>query len=447
MDKTKTINHIKENALCTACGGCEGICPTNAIKMTTNVAGFIVPLIDMNKCTNCGMCYEICPSVKENTKNLYQENIFHGNYLQGYIGYAVDKDIRQNSQSGGVVTALLIYLLEKGYIEGAAVNKFNSKTKKVDVVIAKTKQEIIEASGSYYVQSSVLSETLNQDNSKLAAVTLGCQSGSLHLIKNKYSNITLPEYNFGLICSGEYSEKYIDYLINLSSADRNKVNKFRFKDKSTGGWPGNVKIYTEEDDYVLNKTKRTSMKPVFMNHRCIMCFDQMNIYSDIVFGDPWGIKDETNKKGNTVMIIRNKKGKELIKKATQEGYIKIKELNVKDILKGQTVDGRLKTQFFTALDINKKNNFLSPYDENYFFNINYEKPKNNKKKEIENKFNFSRKVFLSKNIDYYNNLIDNKIRKIKKQQLLKKIKIFPKRIIRYSFKIFKNKLGIFFRDK
>ena len=38
---------------CTGCGSCVLSCPTNSIKMESNIEGFLYPVIDYEKCINC----------------------------------------------------------------------------------------------------------------------------------------------------------------------------------------------------------------------------------------------------------------------------------------------------------------------------------------------------------------------------------------------------------
>ncbi len=438
MDRKLNIQFITDNALCTACGACCGVCPTKAILMEANVAGYLVANIDFSKCIYCGMCYNICPSVAGNILDLNECDIFHGMYLDGFVGHAVDKEIRQKAQSGGIVTALLCFLLEKELIDGAIVNKFNETTKRPEAVYEDTKEQIIQSSGSYYTQSSVVKEILNNQDKRTAAVVLGCQAGSLNLIKKKYPKFVLPEFTIGLICAGQYSGKYIDELIGESRCNIKDVMKFRFRDKDAGGWPGDIKIYSTEKDYILNKKKRHVLKSVYEVYRCLLCFDQMNIFSDITVGDPWGINNKLDKEGNSVIIARTEKGKALIEEAQKNGVISVERLDVGKIIQGQTVDNRLKTQFFTAKDICNEKGLLIPFDEKIFNNILYEKPTNKKIYEIKRRLEYSRKVFLEEDKKEYCRLVANKKKKIKKEQKIKGIVNFSKRCINFGLR----KIGI-----
>lgn len=112
----RTVYKTVQLDLCVSCGICKAICPYNAIKMIFKEGQF-VPSIDWGKCQECGKCYRVCPGLEVNYSDLYGRrlpvNIFTGNTLKAYIGYAKDKKVRFNGSSGGVVTSILINLLKK----------------------------------------------------------------------------------------------------------------------------------------------------------------------------------------------------------------------------------------------------------------------------------------------------------------------------------------------
>ncbi|MHC1595636.1 MAG: coenzyme F420 hydrogenase/dehydrogenase beta subunit N-terminal domain-containing protein [Candidatus Syntropharchaeales archaeon] len=99
------------------------------------------------------MCYKVCPGHEVDFKELNLEifgkepdDILIGNYLNCYIDHATDHEIRYNSASGGLVTALLIYMLEEGLIDGALVTRMKANNPlEPEPFIARTREEIIEA--------------------------------------------------------------------------------------------------------------------------------------------------------------------------------------------------------------------------------------------------------------------------------------------------------------
>lgn len=430
--KQETIQPISANALCTACGACSGICPTGAIAMRYNTSGYLYAHLDEERCIECGKCVSVCPSVSKNTPR-FDYDPFHGQSLAGYVGYAVDEEIRLRGQSGGIVTALLCYLLESNRIDGALVNKFDQETGKTKVVYEDTIEGIKEGSGSYYIQSAVSKSVFDYQDTRTAAVVLGCQAESINLAEKQSRSFRKPEYLIGLICAGQYSANYIDSLLATAEVER-PISSFRFRDKRAGGWPGDILIEWEERTTIIPKKLRHEQKPLFENFRCIQCYDQMNIYSDIVVGDPWGIKEKAEPSGNSVVIVRTQKGRDLIEAAVAAGYICVESLSPELILAGQTVDGRLKNQFFATIEWMKGNEFFSPYNQEFFVQYAPEQLSLKQKENLFRRLQFSRSIYLEPVQARYQLRIEKKLKEIGRQRTRNRLLRFPKKIIRLVFR-------------
>lgn len=439
----QNISILVEQALCTACGACAAICPTDAITMEENAAGYLRAVVDDQRCRNCGVCVDICPSNGREERPVAKGvDLFHGECLEGYMGYALDRNIRQTSQSGGVVTALLCYLLDTGAIDGAVVNRFNSEARRPEAVFATSKAEIIAGSGSYYAQSPVIETILGQDHAKdIAAVVLGCQAESILKIREKHSHLKLPLYTFGLICAGQNSGYMIDDLIAQSKCGEDEpVNGFRFRDKALGNWPGDVGVYTDRGVYKLNKQRRHDLKLIYESYRCILCYDQMNICSDLVVGDPWGITGDDLWQGYSVVITRTEKGERLIRDASGDGVIKIERLPVRQIMKGQTVDCRHKTKFYTAKDICKDSGWMWPYDEQNFIDHDFCRPDLKTRSDIEARLKKARAFYLMEDRHEIAAKIDDQKRKMKWNRMLTSPFTFLKRGVSFVFRRIKRLL-------
>lgn len=362
------INKVVKNCLCTACGTCESICPKDAITLKENIAGFLYADVNESKCIDCGLCRKSCPSDSDNV--ILPEDPYHGSCIKSYLAYSTNSHIRQSGQSGGLVTSLLCFLLDKHLIEGAVVNRYNPKNKRTEAFYTESRDEIIKSAGSKYTQSAVVPVILQNKNKKLAAVTLGCQSESINQLKSSGKDVSNLEYNIGLICIGQNSGHLTEKLISqfqLKAEEEEAIFAFRSKDKDVGGWPGRVCVRTSNGVYSLPKEKRLELKTVYESFRCILCYDQMNVYSDVVCGDPWGIKHEGLKSGYTVVVSRTKKGEQLLKDAEKEGYIVLEELPLEDVYKGQTLDIRQVTKVTTAKKVCAEEGWVYPYPETELF--------------------------------------------------------------------------------
>ncbi len=185
MNENKTISSVAKDGLCTGYGTCVALCPNDAIEMVIDEKkGVYVPKLDGRKCNNCGICMKVCPGHEVDFKGLNleifgkePEDILIGNYLNCYVGHATDYDIRYNSASGGLVTALLIFALEEGLIDGALVTRMKKdKPLEPEPFIARTREEIIEARGSKYcpVPANVaLREILEAEEGERFVVEVG----------------------------------------------------------------------------------------------------------------------------------------------------------------------------------------------------------------------------------------------------------------------------------
>lgn len=358
----KNVSFIADNYLCCGCGACAAVCPVKAVKMFENEAGFIVADVDKNTCINCLKCTKICPSNHDNQK-ISKIQDYYGNYICAYVGYATDKYIRLHSQSGGVVTALLSFLIENKEIDGAYVNNFNALNMRPEVIFAKTKEELLTAMGSYYSQSSVSNAILSENSKNCAAVVLGCQAESIRLSSEKlYTN--RPKYLIGLVCAGQNSGRSIDYLVNVSHARKSgsEINGFRYRSKLAGGWPGNVLISTKEKKYKVSKDTRILSKDIFSCYRCKFCFDKANVYTDIVCGDPWGLSDYECKEGNTLILVRTQKGLELIRKAQELGVISVEEIESANFFNSIALEKAVINKTLSFYKHCSRNEIIMPYE-------------------------------------------------------------------------------------
>jgi hypothetical protein len=84
------------------------------------------------------------------------------------------------------------------------------------------------------------------------------------------------------------------------------------------------------------------MKDYFTPARCLLCFDKMNIYADIVVGDPHGIQGVDRINGESLVLIRTESGKEILKKAVESNEILVRPLPVDKALQGQNIDAKRK---------------------------------------------------------------------------------------------------------
>ena len=130
---------------CVGCTACVSICPKDVLHMAYNEEGFQYP-IDYNSalCIECGLCESVCPVI-----HTQQEK--KGIDI-AYIGQNTDEEIRRESASGGMFSAIAISVLNnKGIVYGAAYDQ----DFEVKHIAIRDERDLWKLRNSKYVQSNL----------------------------------------------------------------------------------------------------------------------------------------------------------------------------------------------------------------------------------------------------------------------------------------------------
>ncbi|MFP4471334.1 MAG: coenzyme F420 hydrogenase/dehydrogenase beta subunit N-terminal domain-containing protein [Bacteroidales bacterium] len=149
--------------LCNRCGSCVGLSGGKATFR--NREGRYLPVLtsEVNDeladrmWTACSGKYFSFPEYRDHFyKNAPHFHEYIGAYKNIMIGFANDEAVRRNSASGGIISAVLIWLLEKGRIDGVVTLRMSpEKPWLSQPFIATTSEQIMEAAQSKYTISSV----------------------------------------------------------------------------------------------------------------------------------------------------------------------------------------------------------------------------------------------------------------------------------------------------
>lgn len=344
--RREDITNIVNQHLCHSCGSCFTACGHDSISYHTTVGGYLFPEINYDTCTNCGLCYDVCPGdhFTDYLKKQTPTDPFVGDIVSVYVGKATNERIYKNSQSGGVVTALLKYLLESGQISAAIVTSLNTESSSYsEAKIVTSVEELIQAQKSKYIPTNITSlmQKIEKIDGTIAIVGLSCHMHGLEnllTIKRKLKNKIIK---IGLICDRVMTSASVDFLSQQMTDE--KISDFVFRDTLNTPYPGDITISTEKNKFIkLDKKSRMIMKDYFTPARCLLCFDKMNTYADIVIGDPHGIEDVNRIFGESLVIIRNKKAKEIVDNAITSNDIVLRSAVADDVIKGQKIEAKRK---------------------------------------------------------------------------------------------------------
>ena len=345
------IEFTKIHHLCLGCGLCEDICPASAISIVVE-KGEYRPTIDDNKCLGerCSRCSRICPGLgielkrfrqDKNDSSVTKDNNYIGRYVSLYTGYSLDENIRYHSASGGLVTGLLIYLIDKKVIDGAVVTRFSSRDNITpETFIARTREELISARSSKYCPVSMQSirKQIKESYGKFIIVGLPCHLHGFRKIEqidNKFREHIFAYW--GLYCSSGRTFHETDYVLKTIGADKDNIKYFSYRDE---GCLGSLVVKQKGEGKQLQIYKEpygkyNNHRSYFIPRRCHFCIDHSAELSDISFGDihikPYS--DDTI--GVNSVIVRNPKMNDWLKQAACDGAIVLDELQEETLLASQ----------------------------------------------------------------------------------------------------------------
>ena len=386
QNEIKTFRDLQKEVisrgLCGKCGGCVSFCSAgtlNALQMGGGPAepagaADLPQFADEDKCLACGICYMICPSTTELDAEVEKRFGWRppiGVYESIRSARAVDPAIREVATDGGVVTALLLYMLENHLIDGAIVSRKTSILSR-EPMIATTRQELIAAAGSHFGGSSHLEElgdryttyspTLSAVNAlrsgslraagtaalqRVAMVGTPCQ---VRTVRKMQVLGILPAhivtFTIGLFCIENFAfdEPGRRKLEARLQAEVGRPVRFEDIDKlnikqdlivTLDGGPENARVTVHIPLEDLEEMARPA---------CLACTDFGNDYADLSAG---GLGSPA---GYTTVLVRTPAGNRILSEATSRGYIEAKSPDAAGRTVGTTVWAALRSEQAEMID-------------------------------------------------------------------------------------------------
>ncbi len=349
--KNNSVVDVIQQGFCIGCGACTSTCP-KAICSLYEINGSLIPIIDNYRCINCGSCVNVCPIASPYLRKIDAAHSIAGNnydlivgsYRSIYLGYSNDYDIRFNGASGGIVTSILIYLLEKKYVDWVITVSPNSDSPlRPKVIITNSIDQIRQAKGSRYCPVPIdlaIKQILNT-NATFAIVGLPC-----HIMAIKLAAMIYPQLNdrlfltLGLFCGHTPNFNATSFLLKKLKINPNDTLHFDYRGN---GWPGYISIETKGNPHPLKVPHSDRLawgvilnSFLFTNLGCLICCDLTNEYSDISFGDAWLPELlKSDSLGHSLLISRTVKGIKILNEMSDQKIISLRPTELSSILHSQ----------------------------------------------------------------------------------------------------------------
>jgi coenzyme F420 hydrogenase subunit beta len=319
---------VVTSGLCTGCAGCVIVCPHDVLGYNDE-SGVYRPFqteegFGPDDCSHgqkgCTSCTRACPRFRAWEPEI-DEFMFErtrrpdevsGIFKDIVLARATDPVLAEVGQDGGLVSAILLYALEKDIIDCALVSYLEGDGSSWKAVpgVARTKEDVIASAGSRYTYSAntlAYADAIESGAERIALVGMSCQSSVPPVMKQRRTGKTARRLslNIGLLCSKTFDDAIFEELLEAKyDLPRAVIKKMNIK--------GRLQIWTHDDRYVEVPLKECH---AYTREGCKMCPDFAAEHADISTGGIGAFNDWT------LTVIRTDAGRELMDGLVADGWV------------------------------------------------------------------------------------------------------------------------------
>jgi coenzyme F420 hydrogenase subunit beta len=247
------------------------------------------------------------------------EDPYLGKYIACVSARSTDKEILKKAQDGGIATALMVYALEQGIIDGAVVAGEGDLPWKPRPFVAMSREEILKAQRAKYNISPQISWLKEATRSfgldKVGITGVCCQMQAVRKTQLYPINMRdVPDkiaLAVGLFCMVNFPYDSIQALVeDHANQSLSSVKKMEFG-------KGKFFVHTERGNIDTVPLKETHK---YEQPGCHVCLDYVSNLADISTGSV-GSPD-----GWSTVFVRTRVGNDVWSKAVAEGLFETKPI-------------------------------------------------------------------------------------------------------------------------
>jgi len=333
----ENINDVVASQLCLGCGACQPACPSQAIELFDVFDEGIRPVAQSpTECGNCMACVEVCPGISTDfrygvtDKKLYGEKAAKdwGPILEIWEGHAADQNLRYKGSSGGVLTALAAYGIEKAGLHGVLhTGQDPNDPSRNSTRLSRSRSDLMAAMGSRYSPASVCNGLKLIENAPAACAFIGKPSEIAALRKSQAINPALDSkvgIAMTFFCAETPPTKATHLLSEKLGVSPNELADLKYRGD---GWPGYFAPTRKGEQQPAAKITYTeswaflqALRP-WATH---LWPDGGGELADISCGDPWYKQPDRQNPGSSLIVVRTERGRTFLKGAIEAGYVELK---------------------------------------------------------------------------------------------------------------------------
>lgn len=335
MGRLKSIADVVRWRLCHGCGTCAFVCPEANVRMVNVFDEGNRPMItDPLKCQSCEVCLEVCPAYEVDHSALQARAgilpelaSFCGPVLEAWEGHAKDPEIRLQGSSGGMLTALALYCLERRGMHGVLhVGSDPANPLRNCTGLSQTRQELLAKTGSRYAPASACDSLHLIESAPTPFVFIGQPTEVSGLRKAQRLRPELDKrvgVALSFFCAGSPATRGTVELLKKLKIDPAQVERLRYRGN---GWPGMFSVVLRgQAAPCAEMTYHDSWAFIqaFRPYSVRLNPDDTGEDADISCGDPWYRDVKPGEPGSSLLVVRTALGRDIVRGAMESGYVEL----------------------------------------------------------------------------------------------------------------------------
>jgi len=339
----KTIPDVVDWGLCVGCGACAYASKGAARMVHVQSEGFRPVFDDPQAAAASSELLEICPGAHIDgnleigglPKRTVADHEF-GPTLEIWEGWATDPEIRFKASSGGLLSAISLYCLEREGFAGAIHAGMDPATPWMNRnYVSRDRAGILARTGSRYAPSAPVAALSEVGEGPHVFIGKPCDAAAVNELRRCDTSI---EPKLGLVltffCAGTPSTQGTLDLMNGLERGPDPVTQVHYRGE---GWPGDFRVVTDDGaekqrlSYNESWGRLTSYRPL----RCNLCPDGLGRVSDIACGDAWDRYKKDGDPGRSLVLVRTERGRALLERARLAGYVTLRRAEPENVLQAQ----------------------------------------------------------------------------------------------------------------
>lgn len=337
MPGSKALATVARGDLCAGCGGCA-LVAAGAVEMRMARRGFLRP-VEIGAVTDEQerVIARICPGLGQAVAPAGAPgHPLWGGFRAMHSGHATDPALRFAASSGGVLSALLVHLVETGAVDAVVETGAATDPPWANAPVrTTTAADIRAAAGSRYAPSAPLAGLgdLIDGDGRYAFVGKPCDVAALRALAAEDARVQARfPVLISFFCAGVPSQNAAEALVQALGATPETVRGFRYRGH---GWPGRATA-TLADGSAREMSYQESWGAILskqIQHRCKICADGTGTAADIVCADAWdsdagGYPVFEERDGVSLIVTRTATGDRLLEGAVAAGRVVARPFDV-----------------------------------------------------------------------------------------------------------------------